>query len=97
ADAGCQLHHRPGDLLLRRIHHRPGAKLKSGNAVTMTKRYKGLVAGASGVVGRRLAEYMHSLPEWDVIALSRKEPLGGSPVPRIAVDLGDAQDVKAKL
>ena len=63
----------------------------------MAKRWKGLVAGASGVVGRRLAEYMHGLPEWDVVALSRKEPLGGSPVPRIAVDLTEAADVRAKL
>ncbi len=55
----------------------------------MAKRWKGLVAGASGVVGRRLSEYMHTLPEWDVVALSRNEPLGGSPVPRIAVDLTD--------
>jgi nucleoside-diphosphate-sugar epimerase len=58
---------------------------------------KALVAGLSGVVGRRLAEYIHGLPGWQVVGLSRREPIGGSPVPRIAVDLRDADEVAVKL
>ena len=60
-------------------------------------RMKALVAGASGVVGRRLAEYIHGLDGWDVVGLSRSAPIGGSDVPRIAVDLTDAADTRAKL
>ena len=58
---------------------------------------KALVAGASGVVGRRLAEYLHSLDDWTVIGLSRRPPIGGNDVPRVDVDLGDRGDVQAKL
>ena len=54
---------------------------------------KALLAGASGVVGRRLAEYLHSLDDWTVIGLS----LGGNDVPRADVDLSDRRDVQAKL
>ena len=58
---------------------------------------KALVAGASGVVGRRLAEYLHSLDDWTVIGLSRRPPIGGNDVPRVDVDLSDRGDVQAKL
>ena len=54
------------------------------------KRKKALVAGASGVVGRRLAEYLHDQTDWEVIGLSRRAPIGGNDVPRIEVDLADA-------
>jgi nucleoside-diphosphate-sugar epimerase len=58
---------------------------------------KALVVGASGVVGRRLAEYLHGLDDWEVVGLSRREPIGGSDVPRIAVDLTDAADSRKRL
>ena len=61
------------------------------------KRKKAIVAGSSGVVGRRLAEYLQTLEEWDVIGLSRRAPIGGNDVPRIAVDLSDAVDTRVKL
>ncbi len=73
------------------------APQREGWVGEMAKRYKALVAGASGIVGRRLAEHLLTMPEWEVVALSRKEPIGGSPVPRIAVDLTDAADTQAKL
>lgn len=65
----------------------------------MTKRDRktALVAGASGVVGRRLAEYLHNLDDWEVIGLSRNPPIGGNDVPRIAVDLTDPVDTADKL
>lgn len=61
------------------------------------RRKKALVAGASGVVGRRLAEYLHGQDNWEVVGLSRREPIGGNDVPRIAVDLSDRADTTAKL
>ena len=39
-----------------------------------TARYHALVAGASGVVGRRLAEVLAGDPDWEVIGLSRRAP-----------------------
>jgi nucleoside-diphosphate-sugar epimerase len=60
-------------------------------------RKKAIVAGASGVVGRRLAEYLNGQDDWEVIGLSRGEPIGGNDVPRIAVDLSDRTDTTAKL
>lgn len=61
------------------------------------QRKKAIVAGSSGVVGRRLAEYLHGLDGWDVIGLSRREPVGGNSVPRLAVDLRDPDDTRAQL
>ena len=46
-----------------------------------------LVARATGVVGRRLAKYLHGLDDWDVVDLSRRVPVDGNDFPRIAVDL----------
>jgi len=56
-----------------------------------------LVAGASGIVGRRLAEYLHSQPDWTVVGLSRNPPIGGNDVQRIAVDLSAPTDCTDKL
>ena len=60
-------------------------------------RKKALVVGASGVVGRRLAEYLHSQEDWEVVGLSRREPTGGNDAPYIAVDLSDRANTIAKL
>jgi nucleoside-diphosphate-sugar epimerase len=59
-------------------------------------RYKALVAGASGVVGRRLAEYLASRGDWEVTGLSRRAP-AGAPFKTIAVDLTDARDCAETL
>ncbi len=56
-----------------------------------------LVAGASGVVGRRLAEYLHGLDDWDVVGLSRRAPVDGNDVPRIPVDLANREETVAAL
>ncbi|GAA4014779.1 SDR family oxidoreductase [Allokutzneria multivorans] len=63
-----------------------------------------LVVGANGVIGRNLIEHLTTLPDWEVIGLSRR---GGAPeseseseserVRHVAVDLLDAEDTRAKL
>ncbi|WP_244817530.1 SDR family oxidoreductase [Caballeronia sp. Lep1P3] len=61
------------------------------------KQYKALVAGGVGVIGRQLVDHLASLPRWDVIGLSRRTPDDAKPGAHIAVDLLDAEDVRAKL
>src|SRR3954462_10187488 len=58
-------------------------------------RFRAVVAGASGVVGRRLAEHLITR-DWDVIGLSRRLPDGAS-FPTLSVDLTDAADCLQKL
>ncbi len=55
-----------------------------------------LVAGASGVVGRGLLEYLSTLPDWDIIGLARR-PHDGSRTQFLPVDLLDPDDCKDKL
>ena len=54
-----------------------------------------LVAGASGVVGRRLAEYLATQPDWRVVGLARRaviQPIGCCV---LAVDLTNVAEVRA--
>ncbi|WP_086826179.1 SDR family oxidoreductase [Allokutzneria sp. NRRL B-24872] len=59
-----------------------------------------LVVGANGVIGRNLIEHLTTLPDWEVIGLSRR---GGHAVSdsgsirHVAVDLLDAEDTRARL
>ncbi|WP_022826391.1 SDR family oxidoreductase [Hymenobacter norwichensis] len=56
-----------------------------------------LVVGAQGVIGRNLVEHLATLPDWEVIGLSRR---GGEPQARvrhIAVDLLDAAACTTQL
>ena len=62
----------------------------------MSLRYKAVVAGATGVVGRRLAEHLASTGEWDVIGIARRPP-SSMAFPTIAVDLTRADDCRQKL
>ncbi len=55
-----------------------------------------IVAGASGLIGRRIAEHLLAQEGWNVIGLARRPP----PVSRmrwLAVDLADAADCREKL
>ncbi len=61
-----------------------------------TTRFHALVAGASGVVGRRLATHLAALPEWEVTGLARGTP-AQAPFKTIAVDLTNAADCQQKL
>jgi nucleoside-diphosphate-sugar epimerase len=60
-------------------------------------RYKALVAGASGIVGRSLAGQFAVRSGWEVIGLSRRPPAGECPFPTLSVDLTDAADCTARL
>jgi nucleoside-diphosphate-sugar epimerase len=56
-----------------------------------------LVVGAQGVIGKNLVDYLATLPDWEVIGLSRR---GGEPSEKvrfIAVDLLNADDTRQKL
>ena len=63
----------------------------------MTERKKALVVGATGVVGRRLAEYIDGLDSWEVVGLSRRAAIGGDRVLRISVDLSNREETEAAL
>jgi nucleoside-diphosphate-sugar epimerase len=67
----------------------------------MSAKFHALVAGASGVVGRRLAQSLAQDPDWDVIGLSRRTPAHGdrdsSAFKTLAVDLTNADDCRQKL
>jgi len=63
----------------------------------MTARYRALVAGASGVVGRNLAAHLARSGDWEVIGLARRPPAAACPFASIAVDLTDAGDCMRKL
>ena len=55
-----------------------------------------LVAGASGMVGKRLAQEL-ILAGWTVLGLCRRPPESGVPFETLPVDLTDAADCKAAL
>jgi nucleoside-diphosphate-sugar epimerase len=54
-----------------------------------------LIAGATGIVGRRIAERLHSAG-WEVTGLCRQLP-SARPYPLVGVDLTDAAGCRAKL
>ncbi|MEO1193701.1 MAG: SDR family oxidoreductase [Pseudomonadota bacterium] len=56
-----------------------------------------LIAGATGVVGRNLMAELLTLPDWQVIALSRRKPDLEGDYRHLAVDLSDPADSRAKL
>jgi nucleoside-diphosphate-sugar epimerase len=58
---------------------------------------KALIAGALGVTGRALVNYLVSLGNWEVIGLSRRSPEFRTAAQFIAVDLLDQQQVATRL
>ncbi len=56
-----------------------------------------VVVGALGVIGRYVVEKLASLPDWEVIGLSRRKGEDRERVRYVSVDLLDAKDVEAKL
>ncbi|MGW5644571.1 SDR family oxidoreductase [Saccharopolyspora sp. NPDC003752] len=56
-----------------------------------------LVVGANGVIGRNLVEHLATLPDWEVIGLSRRGGENTERVRYVAVDLLDPEDTGAKL
>ena len=60
------------------------------------QRNTALIAGASGLIGRRIAEHLTAAGGWDVIGLARRD----RPAPNmrwIPVDLADLEDCRRKL
>lgn len=55
-----------------------------------------IVAGGSGIIGRRIVEHLAGTGDWSVIALSRR-PRNMKNVRWIAVDLNDPEDCQRKL
>ena len=58
---------------------------------------KALVAGALGVTGRTLVNYLVSLRDWEVIGLSRRSPEFQTAAKYIAVDLSNRSAVESQL
>ncbi|OKP82381.1 NAD-dependent dehydratase [Paenibacillus sp. P3E] len=56
-----------------------------------------LVVGANGVIGRNLIEYLVTLPEWDIIGISRRGGEDTSRVRYIAADLLSPEDSRRRL
>lgn len=63
----------------------------------MTAKRLCIVAGALGIAGRALVEYLEHQADWDVIALSRRTPDFASRAHFLCVDLTDSADCKQKL
>jgi nucleoside-diphosphate-sugar epimerase len=55
----------------------------------MDTRFKVLIAGASGLVGQAAARHFASLPDWDVVAVSRRRPVHAESVEWLPLDLND--------
>lgn len=54
-----------------------------------------VVSGASGVVGRRVAEHLAEQPDWRVIGIARRPPPMPDGIEMLALDLTDAAAVRA--
>jgi len=59
------------------------------------QKHTAVIAGASGLIGRRLAEHLEQTGQWNVIRLSRTARADGKHW--VGVELADAADCKAKL
>ncbi|MBP0599589.1 SDR family oxidoreductase [Herbaspirillum sp. LeCh32-8] len=68
-------------------------------SITRSNKQTALVVGANGVIGSRLIEHLVTLPDWDVIGLSRRggEDGANGKLRHVAVDLLDAGDARARL
>lgn len=63
--------------------------------MTTNARLVALVSGASGVVGRRLAEYLAQQPQWRVVGIARHVPAVATSIEWVALDLTDTAAVQA--
>src|SRR5207245_1546773 len=75
-------------LLLIARAHACSAWLSTGGMPMSRK--KVLVAGASGLVGHAAVQHFASLPDWDVMGLSRRIPADVEGATLLSVDLTDA-------
>lgn len=56
-----------------------------------------LVVGANGVIGRNLIDYLITLPDWNIIGVSRRGGMNAGRLRYVAVDLLNEEDTLAKL
>ncbi len=63
--------------------------------MTTNARRVALISGATGVVGRRLAEHLAQQPQWRVIGIARHVPDDAGPIEWMVLDLTDASAVRA--
>lgn len=56
-----------------------------------------VVVGAQGVIGRYIVEKLASLPDWQVVGLSRRPGTDGPRQHHVSVDLLNLEDTKRKL
>ncbi|WP_159888073.1 SDR family oxidoreductase [Paenibacillus puerhi] len=56
-----------------------------------------LVVGANGVIGRNLIDYLITLPEWNIIGVSRRGGEDAGRLRYVAADLLNEEDTLAKL
>lgn len=83
------------DAILSRNQHQWGVHELNGIART-PPRHVALIAGASGLIGRRIAEHLISTWNWDVIGLARKPPAAQN-MRWVSVDLAEIEDCRRKL
>ncbi|WP_342480189.1 SDR family oxidoreductase [Paenibacillus sp. FSL L8-0340] len=67
------------------------------NSKEHTPQKTALVVGAGGVIGRNLIEHLITLPEWDIIGVSRRGGENTKRIRYISADLLDPLDVRQKL
>lgn len=67
------------------------------NSKEHTPQKTALVVGAGGVIGRNLIEHLITLPEWDIIGVSRRGRENTKRIRYISADLLDPLDVRQKL
>ncbi|MDR6878837.1 SDR family oxidoreductase [Bacillus sp. 3255] len=67
------------------------------NNESITTRKVALVVGANGVIGRNLIDHLITLPDWDVIGVSRRGGESNDRVRYVTVDLLDRAELIEKL
>jgi nucleoside-diphosphate-sugar epimerase len=63
----------------------------------MNDKKTAMVIGATGIIGGNLIRHLLTLPDWDVIGLSRGKPEFDNRARHIPVDLLDPEDCRSKL
>ncbi|RUS48985.1 SDR family oxidoreductase [Cohnella sp. AR92] len=61
------------------------------------ERQTALVVGANGVIGRNLIDYLLTIPDWEIVGVSRREGVHAGRVRHVSADLLDEADTREKL